>query len=309
MVSSTSAADGGRRISLRIGDIVEAHKLDAGNQGREWLAVLCRMGDGKRRQRCGHEKEFSSARMRVLGRGRLWFLTGREHRRAPSLRAPSIASVPLFGEENAVEAGPLDEFARERRLKRILKKIGKMDGAASFAANHAHQPRMGVAERIDGDAAEKIEIFAPLRIVKTAAAAVREHYRRAPVGVHQVARFRSANLPRRERLRFLPNFFCAPFSTLSTRGLRGRLWRPYERWAEPACRGNVRLARQRPSARETVPPTIRTSETPPASARLAASSFRIMPPETLFLADELPRFLHHAQRAELFGRRALQRRP
>ena len=65
-----------------------------------------------------------------------------------------------IGEENAVEAGPFDELARERRLIRILKEIGKMDGATGFAANYAHQARMGVAERIDGDATEKIEIFA-----------------------------------------------------------------------------------------------------------------------------------------------------
>ena len=41
------------------------------------------------------------------------------------------------------------------------------------------------------------------------------------------------------------------------------------------------------SARGCVPPTMRTSETPPASARLAASSFRIIPPETLFLANQV----------------------
>ena len=67
-----------------------------------------------------------------------------------------------IGEENAVQAGPFDEFTRERGLIRILKEIRKVDGAASFAANHAHQARMGVAERIDGDATKKIEIFAAL---------------------------------------------------------------------------------------------------------------------------------------------------
>ena len=111
-----------------------------------------------------------------------------------------------IGKENAVEPGPFGQFARERRLIRIVKEIRKVNGAPGFAPDHAHQARMRVAERIDGDSAEKIQIFASPRIIEAAAAPVREHHGRPPVRIHQVARFVAADLRRRRS-----TFFCCTF--------------------------------------------------------------------------------------------------
>src|SRR5690348_1064314 len=82
-----------------------------------------------------------------------------------------------------------------------------MHGARGFAANDADEARMRIAQRIDGDAAEKIEIGAPSGIVEATSLSVGEHYRRAIVRANQMALFVTENpgriepLPRR-RVRF-----------------------------------------------------------------------------------------------------------
>src|SRR5208282_2810817 len=77
-------------------------------------------------------------------------------------------------EEDAVHARPFGEFAGERALKRVVKKIGKMNGARGLAADDFDDARMRVAEGVDGDAAEKIQVFFAARIVDVAAAAMGE---------------------------------------------------------------------------------------------------------------------------------------
>src|SRR5258708_30191863 len=59
--------------------------------------------------------------------------------------------------KDAVHPGPSGEFARERALIRVMKKIRKVDGAGSFVANYFHDARMSVPERVYGDAAKQIE--------------------------------------------------------------------------------------------------------------------------------------------------------
>src|SRR5580658_1220351 len=132
------------------------------------------MRDGKRAKRAAVKRIFqrkdASFRCSTAGRGLSVSVGARELQRAVNRFGAAIAK------EHAVEAGPFGEFARERSLIRILEEIRNMDGAAGLAANHAHQARMGVAERIDGDASKEIQILAPSRIVKPAAAAMREHH-------------------------------------------------------------------------------------------------------------------------------------
>src|SRR5690348_4115287 len=69
-----------------------------------------------------------------------------------------------------------------------------MNRARGFAANHADQARMRVSQRVDGDAAEKIQIFLALRVVEAAAASARENDGRAPIGIDQMLRGVSAYL-------------------------------------------------------------------------------------------------------------------
>ena len=126
-------------------------------------------------------------------------------------------------------------------MEELLEEIRKVDGARRFAPNHANQPGMRVAQRIDSDAAEKIKIRAALRIIDAAATSVREHYRRTPVGVHQEARFVSADFcgrnPRGSRMLFLRHF-------LTVRP-RERTLRRRERSAKREFPARVRRLRRR----------------------------------------------------------------
>src|SRR6266852_5587456 len=88
-------------------------------------------------------------------------------------------AVNRFGaairKEDAVHAGPSGEFARERTLIRVMKKIRKVNGTRRFAANYFHDARMRVAKRVHGDAAQKIEILLPRGIEDIRAAAVSQN--------------------------------------------------------------------------------------------------------------------------------------
>src|SRR5580704_430997 len=71
-----------------------------------------------------------------------------------------------IGEKDPIQAGPFNQFSRERRLIRVVKQIRKVNRAARLAPDHTHQPRMRVPERVDRNATKKIEIFSALRIVE-----------------------------------------------------------------------------------------------------------------------------------------------
>ena len=207
-----------------------------------------------------------------------------------------------IGKKDAVETGPLRELASQRALKRVVKKIGKMDARAGFAANRLDDTGMRVAESVDGDAAEEIEIFLAAGVEDVAAAAMREDdgltfvsrqqklvWRRADGS--RLWRARGCGLPgsigrRRWRVSCVElAHHAAERAACARREVRG----------ERACREWLRVildARVRPSATPgarasgAAPPTMRTSRTPPSRARLAASSLRIMPPETTRALDE-----------------------
>ena len=51
-------ADSVVEFCFEISDVIEAHEFDAGNQRREWLAILCGMRDGERAERAAVEGIF-----------------------------------------------------------------------------------------------------------------------------------------------------------------------------------------------------------------------------------------------------------
>jgi hypothetical protein len=62
---------------------------------------------------------------------------------------------------------------------------------------------MRVAQRVDGNATEEIEICAARRIIEATTASVREHNRRTPVRVHEETRFIGANFRGRNTSRIV----------------------------------------------------------------------------------------------------------
>ena len=51
-------ADGVVEFGFEVGNVVEADKFDAGNEGREGEAIFFRGGDADERRRCGRERNF-----------------------------------------------------------------------------------------------------------------------------------------------------------------------------------------------------------------------------------------------------------
>ena len=89
------------------------------------------------------------------------------------------------GEENAVEAGPLDELVGQRPLIGVVVEIRKMNSAGDFTANGFYNARMRVAEGVDSDTAEKIEIFFSAGVIHITAASMGEDKRLSLVGGEQ----------------------------------------------------------------------------------------------------------------------------
>src|ERR1700722_9162638 len=179
-----------------------------------------------------------------------------------------------------------------------------MDGARRFTANGLRDTRMRVAESIYRDAAEKIEIFFAGRIENVGPASIAEHDRRALVG-RQEKLFSVAERPRRSgdflqgavlarSARGPPSPVCFCFahyaaeSAAEAAGIASRSTRvPGISLRDTGgLDAGARTAASRPSF--SVPPTMCTPPTPPSKARLAASSFSTMPPETILRSTRLP---------------------
>src|SRR6266404_804596 len=153
-----------------------------------------------------------------------------------------------------------------------------MNRAPSFATDYFHNARMRVAERVYGDAAKKIQILFSSRIENVRAAAVSHDHGLALIGRQkELLGIRQASVRRSSFRR--PTFDLAERAACAAdKGSRrtrvpGIKATPSLAEASAACDASNR-------ASDEVPPTMRTSRTPPSMARLAASSLRTMPPET-----------------------------
>src|ERR1700682_2863154 len=287
-------ADGVVEFRLEISDVVETHELRTGNKGRERQAVLFRGGDADGAER--------TAMKRILKRQEAMLLRGRPRglvRLASKEPRELEGAIDRFGaavgEEHAVKPGPSGEFARERALIGIVIEIREVNGAGGFAADYFHDARMRVPERIDGDTAKKIQIFLASGVVDVSAAAVGHHRRLALVSRQKellgVEQARIGFGPLRSRMFGLAQG--TRQGLLLGRGAHHAAERAA--WAAdkgtrrtrvPGIDATLSLAEASAAcdasnkAPGEVPPTMRTSRTPPSMARLAASSLRTMPPET-----------------------------
>src|SRR6266704_4329949 len=168
-------------------------------------------------------------------------------------------------------------------------KIGEMNRARGFAADDLDDARMGVAERIDGNAAKKIEILFARGVENIRSLPMRHDHRLPLVGGQQ------------EFLCVLETRVCpgarpGKFLGLSCRLRSGTSFRrvvhqvtvkaasaaesEWPRTSVPGTEATSSGWEASNNASGVVPPTMRTWRTPPSMARLAASSFRTMPPQT-----------------------------
>ncbi len=150
-----NGADFVGELGAQIGDIVEAHELDAGNDGREGLAVLGLV--------CGGHGAEGAAVKALLEGEKL----GADVRAFAAQEAGVGArqlerALPGFGagvgEEGAVEAGALGEAQREFRLALVIEEVRGVDQRAALAGDGLLNRGMVIAERVDADAAEQVEV-------------------------------------------------------------------------------------------------------------------------------------------------------
>ena len=67
------------------------------------------------------------------------------------------------GEEHALQSRHLDQPLGQRALVLVIVEIRGMDEQSGLLTNHFGHARMGVAERVDADAGDEIQIAAALR--------------------------------------------------------------------------------------------------------------------------------------------------
>jgi len=106
-------------------------------------------------------------------------------------------ALPGFGagvrEEDAVEAGALRQPLGERGLPLVEVEVGGVDEGAALADDGFDDDRVGVAERVDANAAEQVEVAAALLVDEVHALAPLEEEGIAVVGGKQKSRLSLAN--------------------------------------------------------------------------------------------------------------------
>src|SRR5438045_6703373 len=109
-------------------------------------------------------------------------LAGLASKQARDLHRAINGVRPAVREKDAIHPGPRCQFARERALVGIMKKIGEVNGARGFTADYLHDAGMRMSQRVYGDTAKKIEILFSRGIENVRAPAVGQAYRLARVG-------------------------------------------------------------------------------------------------------------------------------
>ena len=91
-----------------------------------------------------------------------------------------------IAKEHFVHAGVLRQPVGQALLLPDLIKIGDMDETPCLLGERLDQARMGMPERIDGDARERVEIALAVFVKDQRTLSVGERDRQAGVGIHQV---------------------------------------------------------------------------------------------------------------------------
>ena len=133
-----NGADFARKFRAQIGNVVEAHELNARNHGRERLAVLFLVRGGHGAEGAAVEALLQRQKLRPdVARPRC---ACRPAYARASFSAPSHASVPVVGKEDAVQAGALGEPHGQLRLALVIVEVRGVDQRAALRARSS--PRL-----------------------------------------------------------------------------------------------------------------------------------------------------------------------
>ena len=101
-------------------------------------------------------------------------------------------------EEHAIESAGLGDALRERPLILVIVEVGAVDHAGGLLANHLHQPRMRVPQRVHADAGNQIQVALAGGVVDIATLAASQHQRIARVVLKQILLFEIDDRGRRD---------------------------------------------------------------------------------------------------------------
>ena len=186
-----NGADLGGEFGAQIGYVVEADEVHAGNDGCEGLAVLILIGGGdgtegaavkallEGEELCADADAFTALEAGV-GAGQL-------HGALPCFRAG-------VGEKGAVKAGLFGEAQGELRLALVEVEVRGVDERAALAGDGFNNDRVIVAEGVDADAAEQVEVLRTVLVNDVNTLTRHEENGVAVVGGDEQPGFSGANL-------------------------------------------------------------------------------------------------------------------
>ena len=109
--------------------------------------------------------------------------------RRVSLNAASLASVPELVKKTLPSPGCLprrsSSFSASSTCGALVKKLEMCPRVPSWLGDRLDQRRVGVAERVDGDAAEEVDVLVAVGVPDVRALAAGEHQLGRAEGVHQ----------------------------------------------------------------------------------------------------------------------------
>ena len=161
-------------------EVVERHAHEALHQRLEARLHLAAAGRRQRGERAAVEGLLHDDDRR-LGDAAVVAVLARD------LDRRLVGFQPGVAEEHLVQAGDLGDAVGGLLLQRDLEQVGAVDDAADLLGERVHQARMIVAERVHGDAGERVQVLLARLVVQPDALAAHERHRLPGVGVHHVA--------------------------------------------------------------------------------------------------------------------------
>ncbi|EWS53574.1 hypothetical protein X551_03632 [Methylibium sp. T29] len=105
---------------------------------------------------------------------------------ARDLQRGLVGLQPGAAEKGIGQPAQIAQPGGELLLQRRLVVVRAVDQLADLVGQRRHQPRVGVAQGVDGDPAQRVEVLAAFGVPHAAALAMRQRERQAAVGVHHV---------------------------------------------------------------------------------------------------------------------------
>ena len=166
--------------------VVGRNETRAGQQRLEVLAIFFLAGDGERAERAAVKGIVQRDDFVFF---RINFVAVRTHHFECAFHGLGAG----VAEERAGQAAGFGQALGERTLVGVIVKIGCVQQPPSLLANHLHQTRVRVAQCVDADAGDEVQITLAGRIENVAALAAVEHQRIAGVVLEQVFAFERAD--------------------------------------------------------------------------------------------------------------------